>query len=1221
MMKWILALFLVTAYAPDGLAAVTLPYTFSSGGVVRSAEVNANDGALRDEINSHELDHVAHHTTLEEVLGQNNSCGATNINFNNTQGLAFRAENFSSDPAPGHVGRIIFNTTSNLLKIDNGTAFVSIAGSGAFPNLASVLAGGNTAGANDLDMTGRQLLNARVENLSSNPTPANVGRIFWDTVNSLLKVDDGAAIKTMVDLGSTQTLTGKTISGASNTLSAVPASALTGQVAIGNGGTGQATKAAGFDALSPNTTKGDVTVFNGTTNVRQAVGADGKVLSADSAQTTGLNWISVLSNPMTTLGDIITGGASGAAGRLAGNTTTTKKFLAQTGDGVNSAAPSWATIAAGDVPTLNQNTTGTAANVTGTVAIGNGGTGQTAKTAAFDALSPNSTLGDITYQNGTNNVRLAGNTTSAKQFLTQTGNGSVSAAPAWGALASGDLPTIALTGNVTGSASGGSVATTIAGSAVTNAMHANMANNTVKGNVSGGAAAPSDLSQTQLTALINSFSSTLSGAVPASGGGTTNFLRADGNWAAAGSPLTTKGDLFTYSSAAARLPVGTDGQTLLADSSQTTGLRWSTAASGLKNYVTYSTFENAATTGWSLAHSSLTSTFPSSVATAGTAFDSTHGGSAAAGALSIATVSSGQLAGSNSLSLASSAATTAGDLLISQAYTIDTADQAKALGFKFSYKAQSGASNANWSGTSSNSFGVAIYDVTNAAWIMPAGVWNIVQSSGVGISTGTFQTPSNMTQFQVALFNANATSGAATVYLDDFSVGPQVSVSAPAVTDLGNIAWTPTIAGSTSNPTLGTNTTQYKAGRIGDRLVLQANISQTAAGSAGSGTYLLPIPSGLTIDSAKATISTNGTLASSLGSVNFYASAGTPNAQVQGVVYAYSTTQVAVLLNGANNWGSTYGSLSNATVALSFVVEIPVTGWSSNTASSADTDTRVVATRIPKTSGSQTSNNAWQDVASWDAITFDTTGSFNTSTGVYTVPVSGKYRVYGALGFTANTTGVRGVQVLKNGSAYSVGGFFSASSSQDMALPFSVLVDCAAGDSLKIQGFQSSGGNLAYATGAGTTNLAIERVSGPAVVQATESVNARYNASATSVSSTLATISWTTKDFDSHAAMASGTYTLPVSGKFQVNSCVYVVGGSVSGGNGVTLQLQKNGSLWTRVDQIAQAGFQFGPTCVSDIVSGSAGDTVRIQASTTAGTPSISGNAGETYFSISRVGN
>ena len=40
------------------------------------------------------------------------------------------------------------------------------------------------------------------------------------------------------------------------------------------------------------------------------------------------------------------------------------------------------------------------------------------------------------------------------------------------------------------------------------------------------------------------------------------------------SPLTTKGDLYTYSTTDARIAVGNSGDTLLADSSQTTGLRW-----------------------------------------------------------------------------------------------------------------------------------------------------------------------------------------------------------------------------------------------------------------------------------------------------------------------------------------------------------------------------------------------------------------------------------------------------------------------------------------------------------------------------------------------------------------------------------------------------------------------------------------------------------------------
>lgn len=73
--------------------------------------------------------------------------------------------------------------------------------------------------------------------------------------------------------------------------------------------------------------------------------------------------------PLTTLGDTLYGGASGVGTRLAGNTTSTKNFLVQTGTGTVSAVPAWGTIAVGDVPTLNQNTTGTSGGLTGTPAI------------------------------------------------------------------------------------------------------------------------------------------------------------------------------------------------------------------------------------------------------------------------------------------------------------------------------------------------------------------------------------------------------------------------------------------------------------------------------------------------------------------------------------------------------------------------------------------------------------------------------------------------------------------------------------------------------------------------------------------------------------------------------------------------------------------------------------------------------------------------------------
>jgi hypothetical protein len=78
-------------------------------------------------------------------------------------------------------------------------------------------------------------------------------------------------------------------------------------------------------------------------------------------------------------------------------------------------------------------------------------------------------------------------------------------------------------------------------------------NNTVLGNVSGGTATPTALTATQLTTLCNTFTAGLKGCVAASGGGTANFLRADGTWVAppgttytAVSPITLTSTAFGF---------------------------------------------------------------------------------------------------------------------------------------------------------------------------------------------------------------------------------------------------------------------------------------------------------------------------------------------------------------------------------------------------------------------------------------------------------------------------------------------------------------------------------------------------------------------------------------------------------------------------------------------------------------------------------------------------
>jgi len=85
----------------------------------------------------------------------------------------------------------------------------------------------------------------------------------------------------------------------------------------------------------------------------------------------------------------------------------TANFILAAPDGL-AGVPTFRAVVATDIPTLNQNTTGTASNVTGTVAIANGGTGQTTAAAAFNALSPITSTGDLIIGNGANSAtRLA----------------------------------------------------------------------------------------------------------------------------------------------------------------------------------------------------------------------------------------------------------------------------------------------------------------------------------------------------------------------------------------------------------------------------------------------------------------------------------------------------------------------------------------------------------------------------------------------------------------------------------------------------------------------------------------------------------------------------------------------------------------------------------------------------------------------------------------------
>jgi len=155
---------------------------------------------------------------------------------------------------------------------------------------------------------------------------------------------------------------------------------------------------------------------SGQTGVAVPAGTRTVVYNNGTDVGTQLNWLGSLT--LGTALPIASGGtgqttAAAAITALTG-TQTSGQYLRSNGTNAVMSA-----IQAADVPTLNQNTTGTAANVSGTVAIANGGTGATTASGARSALSAQETLVSGTNIKTVNGTSLLGS-----------GNIAVVAAPA-----------------------------------------------------------------------------------------------------------------------------------------------------------------------------------------------------------------------------------------------------------------------------------------------------------------------------------------------------------------------------------------------------------------------------------------------------------------------------------------------------------------------------------------------------------------------------------------------------------------------------------------------------------------------------------------------------------------------------------------------------------------------------------------------------------------------
>lgn len=213
------------------------------------------------------------------------------------------------------------------------------------------------------------------------------------TVGGNLAVAGGATITGPITGALTGTATNVTATSNSTltTLSALalPASQISGTVAIANGGTGATTAAAAITALTGTQTAGTYLRSDGTTTALSAIqAADVPTLNQNTTGTAAnvtattnstITTLSALSLPSSQIVGTIPNSAASLTGTVAianggtGATTAAAAITALTGTQTagtylrsNGTTTALSAIQAADVPTLNQNTTGTAANVTAT---------------------------------------------------------------------------------------------------------------------------------------------------------------------------------------------------------------------------------------------------------------------------------------------------------------------------------------------------------------------------------------------------------------------------------------------------------------------------------------------------------------------------------------------------------------------------------------------------------------------------------------------------------------------------------------------------------------------------------------------------------------------------------------------------------------------------------------------------------------------------------------
>lgn len=603
--------------------------------------------------------------------------------------------------------------------------------------------------------------------------------------------------------------------------------------------------------------------------------------------------------------------------------------------------------------------------------------------------------------------------------------------------------------------------------------------------------------------------------------------------------------------------------------------------------------------------------------------------------LTLTTTSSNPLEGSTSFLITHSAANSQADG-VSVAFTLPRKNRYSVQQIKFNVELVSGTYSNGSSSTDSDLI-VDIYDVTNGVLIEPSSIKVEVPAvTGIPAAyTASFQA-SDSSSYRLALHNATTTATAWVLKVDNFLVSDKAKAIGPVTTEW--TTYTTVLNGSSSPGTISRNTSRWR--RVGDTMEIQVDYYQTTGGSTGTGTSY-GLPPGYSVDTGKILTASTGQ-GISIGNGNAISGSTLYKCTV---LYGSTTSMIPTCYDDAavskeTTWGTAPLNYAVTSLGISFIARVPILGWSTSTVMSSDTDTRIVAMRVNKASSQSFTTAVQATLATWDTASYDSHSAFNATTGTYTAPVAGFYNISGSLAFASSATGYRYAAVLKNGAASFYSAFISGVTGDVTNVPFSGGTYLNAGDTIVVQGFQNSGGNLGTSTTAGQTQLSISRQSGPSQIAASETVaETRNSAAGQSIPNSIAcAVDFPTLDHSTHGGYTSGAtyntatcvwgtspkWSAPMAGKYAVSAMLTLTtGGGWASGEMMEILLYKNGSLYKNLCYAVQtAAHALEVSCSGSIdISLVAGDYIDIRVKqTSGGSISLSAAGSYVWYSVKRIG-